>query len=171
MVYQNIINGKFDTENNNSGISSTKKDEKGKNTLDINDFLALMVAQMQYQDPLEPTDNTQYIAQMATFSQVEATKSMLNKTEQQMASELIGKTVIMKTDDNKENMISGKVDYWENIEGKIYLGINKKLYDIADLDTVLDTEYFDSISKDPTKPGESGKPEDSDSEDSAKPEK
>ena len=135
MIFQNIVNGKFDTDNTNSNISSTKKEEKGKNTLDINDFLALMVAQMQYQDPLEPTDNTQYIAQMATFSQVEATKSMLNKTEQQMASELIGKTVIMKTDINGENMISGKVDYWENIEGKIYLGINKKLYDIADLDT------------------------------------
>ena len=82
MIFQNIVNGKFDTDNTNSNISSTKKEEKGKNTLDINDFLALMVAQMQYQDPLEPTDNTQYIAQMATFSQVEATKSMLNKTEQ-----------------------------------------------------------------------------------------
>ena len=74
MIFQNIVNGKFDTDNTNSNISSTKKEEKGKNTLDINDFLALMVAQMQYQDPLEPTDNTQYIAQMATFSQVEATK-------------------------------------------------------------------------------------------------
>lgn len=169
MVYQNIINGKFDTDNTNSGISSTKKEEKGKNTLDINDFLALMVAQMQYQDPLESTDNTQYIAQMATFSQVEATKSMLNKTEQQMASELIGKTVIMKTDVNGENMISGKVDYWENIEGKIYLGINKKLYDIADLDTVLDTDYFESISKDPTKPGKPEEPEKP--EDSKEPEK
>jgi len=148
MITQPIIDGKWETQETNSNISSTKKNDKTKNTLDINDFLALMVAQMQYQDPLEPTDNTQYIAQMATFSQVEATASMLDKTEQQMASELIGKMVIMKTNENKDGMISGEVKYWENIDGTIYLGIDGKLYDIADLDTVIDADYFDKFMKD-----------------------
>lgn len=56
-----------------------QKNDKSNSSLDVNDFLQLLVAQMQYQDPLEPTDNTQYIAQMATFTQVEATTEMATK--------------------------------------------------------------------------------------------
>lgn len=149
MIFSPIVDDKVTNEAENAGISSVKnknlKDGKGKSTLDVNDFLRLLVAQMQYQDPLEPTDNTQYIAQMATFTQVEATAQMNNKVEQQMASALVGKTVIMKTDLNPDGMIAGKVDYWETIEGNVYLGINGKLYDIEDLDTVMDQAYFDKL--------------------------
>ena len=97
MVTSNVINGLIDNSKNNGNISSTTKNDKSNSSLDVNDFLQLLVAQMQYQDPLEPTDNTQYIAQMATFTQVEATTEMGNKVEQQMASSLVGKSVIMKT--------------------------------------------------------------------------
>jgi flagellar basal-body rod modification protein FlgD len=43
------------------------------NTLtgDFNTFLRLLTAQMQNQDPLEPTSNTEFIAQLASFSAVE----------------------------------------------------------------------------------------------------
>lgn len=145
MVTSNVINGLIDNSKNNGNISSTTKNDKSNSSLDVNDFLQLLVAQMQYQDPLEPTDNTQYIAQMATFTQVEATTEMGNKVEQQMASSLVGKSVIMKTNESSSGMIAGKVNYWENIDGKIYLGINGKLYDIADVDTVLDNDYYDKL--------------------------
>ena len=143
MVLNNIINGEYD--NTSGSISSTTKNEKSNSSLDVNDFLQLLVAQMQYQDPLEPTDNTQYITQMATFTQVEATTEMVNKVEQQMASSLVGKAVIMKTNYNATGMIAGKVNYWEVIDGKVYLGIDGKLYDLEDLDTVLDDEYYDKL--------------------------
>ena len=42
-------------------------------------------------------------------------------------------------------MIAGKVNYWEVIDGKVYLGIDGKLYDLEDLDTVLDDEYYDKL--------------------------
>lgn len=149
MIWSDIVDGMASNEANNATISSVKnkelKDGKDATTLDINDFLQLLVAQMQYQDPLEPTDNTQYIAQMATFTQVEATTQMYNKVEQQMASSLVGKTVIMTTDLNSQGMIAGTVDYWEVIDGTVYLGIEGKLYDIADLDTVMDDTYYDKI--------------------------
>lgn len=149
MIWSDIVDGMASNEANNATISSIKnkelKDGKDATTLDINDFLQLLVAQMQYQDPLEPTDNTQYIAQMATFTQVEATTQMHNKVEQQMASSLVGKTVIMETDLNNSGLVAGKVDYWETIDGTVYLGIDGKLYDIADLDTVMDESYYDKI--------------------------
>lgn len=128
-----------------STLSSTGKNtaKTNKSTLDVNDFLSLMVAEMQNQDPLEPTDNTAYMAQLATFTQVEATTEMNNNTLQGMASNLVGKQVIMTTTLNSDGYVGGTVDYWENIDGTVYLGIDGKLYDIKDLDTVMDEKYYD----------------------------
>lgn len=52
----------------NSNLSSTGKNKSttNKTTLDVEQFLQLMVAEMQNQDPLEPTDNSDYMAQLAT---------------------------------------------------------------------------------------------------------
>jgi len=129
---------------NNATLSSTGKNSSttNKSTLDVDDFLSLMVAEMQNQDPLEPTDNTAYMAQLATFTQVEATTQMNDNTLQGMASNLVGKQVIMTTTLNSDGYVGGTVDYWENIDGTVYLGIDGKLYDIADLDTVMDDDYY-----------------------------
>ena len=45
-------------------------------TLGQNDFLKLLMTQLQNQDPMSPMDNTQFIAQMAQFSALEATQSL-----------------------------------------------------------------------------------------------
>lgn len=143
--YYNDKDGSVSQTNStiSSSLSSTKgNDSKSKTTLDVDDFLQLLVAEMQNQDPLEPTDNSQYMAQMATFSQVEATAEMNESVEKQSASNLVGKTVIMTTKLNSNGYIAGKVDYWEKIDGTVYLGIGGKLYDIADLDTVMDDDYY-----------------------------
>jgi len=54
-----------------TNATSTANKKEKSSTLGKDDFLQLLVAQMQYQDPLEPTSNTEYIAQYATFSEVE----------------------------------------------------------------------------------------------------
>lgn len=41
-----------------------------KSTLDQGDFLRLLTAQLQNQDPTKPVDNFQYVQQMAMFAQV-----------------------------------------------------------------------------------------------------
>ena len=76
MIWSNVTttNGTTSSTTESTTISSKstkEKDAKESSTLDVNDFLSLLVTEMQYQDPLEPTDNSQYIAQMATFSQVD----------------------------------------------------------------------------------------------------
>ena len=81
-------------------------------------------------------------AQMATFTQVEATTQIQEKTEEQMAADLVGKEVMMKTDLTKEGYVVGKVDYWQKVSSKIYLGIGDKMYDLDDLDTVMDNDYY-----------------------------
>ena len=47
--------------------SSAKKENTGGSQMGYDQFLNLLCAEMQYQDPLEPTTNTDYVAQMATF--------------------------------------------------------------------------------------------------------
>jgi len=73
-------------------------------TLGQADFLKLMTAQMKNQDPFNPTDNTQMIAQMAQFSSVagiaemnttmKAIATRLNGTTASDAAGFIGKTVL-----------------------------------------------------------------------------
>jgi flagellar basal-body rod modification protein FlgD len=48
----------------------------GNSKLGKQDFLKLLMAQLQNQDPMKPMDDTQMIAQMAQFSALEATQSL-----------------------------------------------------------------------------------------------
>ena len=70
------------------------------NGMDKDTFLQLLVAQMKYQDPLEPTSNTEYISQYATFSQVEQMQNMAASMELSRASSLVGKLVTVETTDS-----------------------------------------------------------------------
>ena len=45
-------------------------------TLGQNDFLKLLVAQLKYQDPMKPTDSSQFMGEMAQFSTVQGVTSM-----------------------------------------------------------------------------------------------
>ena len=74
---------------------STSKRPKNGNTLGQQDFLELLVAEMQYQDPLEPQSNTDYIAQPATFTQVQDIEEMQGTVENMQGNNLIGKYVLL----------------------------------------------------------------------------
>jgi len=63
-----------------SAVSSSAKPALGKQ-----DFLKLLMAQLQNQDPMKPMDDTAMIAQMAQFSALEATQQ-LNATIQQSSN-------------------------------------------------------------------------------------
>ena len=113
-----------------------------KNGMDKEAFLQLLVAQMQYQDPLEPMDNTEYVAQLATFSQLEATQNLSNTISYGMANDLVGKYVILNTD---MGTVNGKVDYVMYENGDIYLAVGDGIYSIDDLDTVADGAYYEAF--------------------------
>ena len=108
-------------------------------SLDKDAFLQLLVAQMKYQDPLQPTSNTEYISQLATFSELEEMQNVSASMDMSRANALVGQYVFM----NEENgYAEGQVDYVVYQGGRIYLSVNEQLYDIDNLDTVADPEYL-----------------------------
>lgn len=146
-LVQQVENGQLVDQSANSTSASKAKEKSGGN-LDKEDFLKLLVAQMQYQDPLEPQSNTEYVTQLATFSQVEASENMKATMEQMEANQLVGKTVIMKPTNattGETSYVTGMVDYVTREGANVYLSINDRLYNLDDLDTVADTAYMDAV--------------------------
>ncbi|WP_313054882.1 flagellar hook assembly protein FlgD [Pseudomonas lopnurensis] len=83
------------------------REAKG-NDLGKNEFLELLVAQLNNQNPLEPQENGEFIAQLAQFSQVEGIEKLNSSMETILsgyqssqalqASSLVGRKVIVPTD-------------------------------------------------------------------------
>ncbi|MER8808978.1 flagellar hook assembly protein FlgD [Mesorhizobium australicum] len=57
-----------------------------KTAVDYQSFLKLLIAEMKNQDPTKPMDSTAYVAQLATFSQVEQSVQANTKLDQIMQS-------------------------------------------------------------------------------------
>lgn len=139
-----VVDGQIQ-ETASSGSSISSSSDSG-NSLGKDAFLQLLVTQMKYQDPLSPMDNTEYISQLATFSQLEELQNVSNTVQLSQASALTGETVIMKTKSSTTGelmYVTGTVDYVVIENSKAYLCINGGKYSIDDLDTVIDADYWE----------------------------
>lgn len=85
---------------NTFGVAATgtKREAKGDN-LGKDDFLKLLVTQLRYQDPLNPMDDTDFIAQTAQFTALEQMQNLNNTALLGQAANFIGKDV-EATDEN-----------------------------------------------------------------------
>lgn len=83
-----------------NGTNTQQSSAAKTNTVDYNAFLQLLIAQLKNQDPTNPTDSAQYIAQLASFSGVEQSVKMnakldaiLSTAALSQAESVIGRTV------------------------------------------------------------------------------
>lgn len=93
--------------------SAAKKNSK---ELGQEDFMKLLVAQMKNQDPNNPTDNGQFLAQIAQFSMVngidklgtsfDSVAGSMNSTQAMQAAGLVGRQVLTET--NTASLLDGK---------------------------------------------------------------
>lgn len=138
-IIQEVKDGKFVDETSESNKKTNGKKKNVNNEMGQEQFLQLLVAQMQYQDPLEPTSNTEWVSQMATFSMVGSLNDMKSAMSEQSANDLVGKFVLINDGDG---FVKGKVDYVSKKNGETVISVNDKLYTLDKLDTVADEEYF-----------------------------
>lgn len=145
-VVQKVEDGKLVESNSAASLANKSAKKTGNDSLDKDAFLQLLVAQMKYQDPLEPTSNTEYISQYATFSELEQMQNMSSSMDLFRASSLVGQTVLLEITDStgRTTNVQGNVDYVQYEKNKAYLSINGELYSMDDLVTVADQAYLDA---------------------------
>ena len=56
-----------------------------RNTIDQEGFIRLFLSQLQFQDPLEPVDNREFLAQLAQFSNLEQSRQLSQNSESLLA--------------------------------------------------------------------------------------
>ncbi len=146
-----FVDGKLLTQSQQNAQKTAETGKNGKvaekgsgGEMDKDAFLQLLVAQMKYQDPLEPTSNTEYVSQYATFSELEQMQNMSSSLNLSRASETVGKEVIVesKTDGGETKTVQGYVEKVVYNGSKAYLSIDGALYSIDDLKQVIDSEYL-----------------------------
>jgi flagellar basal-body rod modification protein FlgD len=83
-----------------SAISSTKSNSANSANVSIEDFLKILTAQLNNQDPLKPVDNQEFVAQIAQFANLEQTRQLNEKLDSMLGNQastqalgLLGKTV------------------------------------------------------------------------------
>ena len=94
------VSREFDAKNATATSMYTNKTTTdagaSKSVADQDTFLKLLVAQLKYQDPSNPADSTQFLAQTAQFTQVEKLGKIADMMQAQQligASALVGRTV------------------------------------------------------------------------------
>jgi flagellar basal-body rod modification protein FlgD len=121
---------------NNTSVTSaaagTSQTRNMNGTLGKDDFLKLLVAQLQHQDPLAPSTDQEWIGQMAQFSQLEqqsntasSTSRIADQLSRTGALSLIGHTVTY--DDPDGNPVTGVVQQVNmSKDGKATLTVDGK---------------------------------------------
>ncbi|WP_010249104.1 flagellar hook capping FlgD N-terminal domain-containing protein [Acetivibrio cellulolyticus] len=121
--------------------SATKASERNTGELGKDEFINLLVTQLQYQDPLNPQDDTQFIAQMAQFSALEQMQNLNTSYSATQAFGMIGKTVtanLKDGDSSKTNTITGEVTSVKMQSGKAYVIVNGNDIPVENVQEVKD---------------------------------
>ena len=129
--------------NYSSGTASSTSTSttKTNNELGKDDFLQLLVTQLQHQDPLAPMEDKEFIAQMAQFTSLEQMKNMNNAVKITQATSYIGKQVSWADSQGTEQTGIVTAIRIVNSEPKVMIGEEsielKKIMSVTDAPVAL----------------------------------
>ncbi len=108
-------------------------------------FLSLLVAEMTHQDPLEPTSNTEFVSQMAQFTQLSYAQDSSTYAKANYAASLVGKTATASKMDGAQQVTKTGVVESVTKSGKTYIvNIGGESFDISKVTGVKETEKDNS---------------------------
>lgn len=112
--------------------------------LELDDFFQLMIAELQNQDPLNPLENNEFLAQIATIREIGATTKLGDTLDSLVlgqnlnsASSLIGKEINALADDGTE--IKGAVDRVTVNGGNVTLHVGEQTANLSNIREILPT--------------------------------
>ena len=133
------------TVNAFNGTPPDKLERMPMKTLGQDDFLKLLVVQMRNQDPMKPVSDTEFIAQLAQFSNLEQTKTMSKDIAELRQSNafaqgaaLMGRQVRLLS--AEDTFTKGIVTDLEVKEGEVSLIVNNKAYELGQVVSVNSEE-------------------------------
>lgn len=114
--------------------------DSNKQLVNQETFLRLLVAEMSNQDPLEPTSNTEFISQLATFSSMQYMQDASKYSMANYAASLAGKTVTAsKMQGTKAIIKTGVVEKVVQTKDSYTLTIDGETYSLSQITSVLDS--------------------------------
>ncbi len=133
------------TNNNNSTGSTSSTATSGAsnslNSLSVNDFLNLMITELQNQDPLNPTDESEIMAQTASLSQITASTQLTSTLDSmQISQNLTGAAAMIGAQitglDAKGNSVAGTVSSVQVSGGAAQLLVGDSMVPLNNVETV-----------------------------------
>jgi len=132
----------IDSINNYGSTSTTSTSNTSSSsdngTLNMDDFLQLLVAQLKNQDMYNTMDDSEYMAQMAQFSMLQAMTDMSELSMTSYGVSLIGKevTIAKVADDGTISSIKGIVDSVNFYNGSPQVVVDDKSYSLSSVMSV-----------------------------------
>jgi flagellar basal-body rod modification protein FlgD len=121
----------------NGVLNSTDSVQNNQQTLNQQDFLQLLVAQLQNQDPMNPQSDTAMAAQMAQFTSLQQSSSMSASLSMLQANSLLGSTVTLQID--PKNTTMGVVQGVVLQNGTPQILVNGTPYNLSQVTAVVPT--------------------------------
>ncbi|MGI6751281.1 MAG: flagellar hook capping FlgD N-terminal domain-containing protein [Anaerovoracaceae bacterium] len=130
--------GTYNPVSDVSDAGSRTKSLGDKNMLQMDDFFSLIVAQLKNQDMYNTVDDTQFIAQMAQFSMIQALADLSELSMTTYGVSLIGKevTIAQVGSDGVMNSFTGLVDSVNFYNGSPQVVVEGKGYSLSSVMSV-----------------------------------
>ena len=117
---------------------SHRFEDSKRDTISMDTFYKLLMAEMANQDPLEPMSNTEFISQMASFTSLQTQQDALYYNNANYAQSLVGKTVtVAAMSGGSLESDNGVVTSMSLQDGKFRIKVNGKDYDLSNIMEVL----------------------------------
>ena len=126
-------------------------------------FLKLLVAQLKYQDPLEPQKDTAFVTQMAQMTSLQEMQQMNTILQNSQAYDMVG----MKISAEVFNKLTGETTQYDGVvdsvvivKGIPYVVVGNQAINIADVRQVFPPPVKDETPAEPAEPAEDETPDD-----------
>ena len=141
-----------------ASATTASSSSTANSTLNQADFLKLLVTQMTSQDPLNPTSDTAFAAQLAQFSSLQEATTMAGNMATMQASSLIGATVSVESATNSNQETTGVVSAVDMSSGSPEIQVNGQLYALSQILSISPTQPTAATTTGATAPAKSSNP-------------